>query len=134
MSTSKAECLKLLKQLDTNNPGKIDAHVAESETAAVAPTTHQSNQHVLWLYGKCEVLKVTMITDLLPLAISLKILQTLNNIKAKISGSADEDDDTDPESEYASYFCEAFCPGLSTNKGRDIPYIYVGNTQKRANP
>jgi hypothetical protein len=74
----------------------INVHVAESETAAVAPTTGQSNQNVLWLYGKCEVSKVTMNTDLMPLTISLKVLQVLNKIKAKISGSEDGDDnDTD---------------------------------------
>ncbi len=80
----------------------------------------------LWLYDKCEVSKVTMNTDLSPLAISFKVLQVLNNkIEAKISGSADEDDDTDHESEYASYFFKTFCPSLGTNERRDIPFIYM---------
>jgi hypothetical protein len=49
-----------------------------------------------------------MNTDLLPLAIFLKVLQVFNKIDAKISGSAAEDDDTDCESENASYFFKAF--------------------------
>ncbi len=35
---NKAERLKLLEQLDTKKPRKIDAHIAKSEAAAVAPT------------------------------------------------------------------------------------------------
>ncbi len=44
-----------------------------------------------------------MNTDLSPLAIALKVLQVINMIEAiiKISGSADDDNDTDRESEYA---------------------------------
>ncbi len=108
------------------NPGKIDAHVAKNETAAAASTTGHSNI-IFWLYGECVLPKVVMNTDLSPLAIALKVLWVLNKIKAeiKISGSADDNNDTDCESEYAPYFFKAFCPGLGTNKLRDIPFIYM---------
>ncbi len=116
----------MLEELDIANPGKIDAHVAESETAAVAPTTGHSN-NVSCLYGECILSEVVMNTDLPPLSIALKFLWVLNKIEVKIlnSGSADDNDDTDRESEYAPYFFEAFCPGLGTNERRDIPFIYM---------
>ncbi len=125
-TSSKTEWLKILEELDISKPGKIDAHVAESENAAVALNTGHSN-NVIWLYGKCVLPKVVMNTDLSPLAIALKVLQVIIKIKAeiKISGSADDNNDTDHESEYASYFLEAFCPGLGTNKWRDIIFIYM---------
>jgi hypothetical protein len=124
-----------LEELDIANPGKIDAHVAKSETAAVASTTGHSN-NVSWLYGECVLSKVVMNTDLPPLSIALKILRVLNKIEVKIlnSGSADDDDDTDCKSKYAPYFCKAFRPGLGTNEQIDIPFIYVGKTHRRANP
>jgi hypothetical protein len=101
-TSSETEWLKILEELDIANPGKIDGHVAESETAAAAPTNGHSN-NAFGLHGKWFLSKVLMNTDLSPLAIALKVLQVINMIEAiiKISGSADDDNDTDRESEYA---------------------------------
>jgi hypothetical protein len=72
--SSKSEWLKLLQQQDKYNPGKIDAPVAANATADLATPATQSNINIHWLYQLCQQAKVNMMTDVLPLGMSLVVL------------------------------------------------------------
>ncbi len=70
----KSEWLKLLQQQDKDNSGKIDSPVAANATADLATPANQSNTNINWLYQQCQHTKVNMMTDVLPLGMSLVVL------------------------------------------------------------
>ena len=71
--SSKSEWLKLLQQQDKDHPGKIDSPVANA-TADLGTAATQSNANIHWLYQLCQKAKVSMMTDVLLLGISLVVL------------------------------------------------------------
>jgi hypothetical protein len=71
--------LKLLQQQDKDNPGKIDTPVAANATNLAPPVT-QSKTNIHWLYQQCQQAKVNMMTDVLPLVMSLVVLRALLKI------------------------------------------------------
>ncbi len=64
-----------------------------------------------------------MMTDVLPLGISLVVLQALRKIEIDIPESTDEDDDTDHTNDYANHFFNAF-KDSSMFMRRDVDFIY----------
>ncbi len=78
--SSKSEWLKLLQQKDKDNSGKIDTPVAANATADLATPATQSNTNIHWLYQQCQQAKVNMMTDVLPLGMSLVVLRALLKI------------------------------------------------------
>ncbi len=65
-----------------------------------------------------------MMTDVLPLGISLVVLRALRKIEIDIPESMDEDDDTDPTNDYANHFFDAFKDSSSMFMRRDVDFIY----------
>ena len=118
--------MKLLKQQDKDHPGKIDSPVAANATAdlgTAATQSTQSNANIHWLYQLCQQAKVSMMTDVSPLGISLVVLRALRKIEIDIPESTDEDDDTDRTSDYANHFFDAF-KDSSIFMRRDVDFIY----------
>jgi hypothetical protein len=115
--------LKLLQQQDKDNPGKIDSPVAANATTDLATASTPSNTNIHWLYQLCQQGKVNMMTDVLPLGISLVVLQALRKIEIDIPESTDEDDDTDHTNDYANHFFNAF-KDSSMFMRRDVDFIY----------
>jgi hypothetical protein len=72
--SSKSEWLKLLQQQDKDNPGMVDSPVAANATADLGTAATQSNANIHWLYQLCQKAKVSMMTDVLLLGISLVVL------------------------------------------------------------
>ncbi len=70
----KSEWLKLLQQQDKDNPGKLDTPVTANATADLATPATQSNTNINWLYQQYQQAKVNMMTDVLPLEMSLVVL------------------------------------------------------------
>jgi hypothetical protein len=64
-----------------------------------------------------------MMTDVLPLGISLVVLRALHKIEIDIPESTDEDDDTDCTNDYANHFFDAF-KDSSMFMRRDVDFIY----------
>jgi hypothetical protein len=62
----------------------------------------QSNANIHWLYQLCQQAKVSMMTDVLPLGISLVVLRALSKNEIDIPESTDEDDDTYRTNDYAN--------------------------------
>ena len=77
---------------DKDNHGKMDSPVAATE----------SNANIHWLYQLCQQAKVSMMTDVLPLGISLVVLRALSKNEIDIPESTDEDDDTYRTNDYAN--------------------------------
>jgi hypothetical protein len=100
----KSEWLKLLQQQVKDNPGKMDSPVAANATADLGTGATQSNVNIHWLYTLCQQAKVSMMTDVLPLGISLVVLRALCKIVIDIPESTDEDDDTFRTNDYANHF------------------------------
>ena len=121
--SSKSEWLKLLQQQDKDHPGKIDSPVAANATADLGTAATQSNANIHWLYQLCQQAKVSMMTDVSPLGISLVVLRALRKIEIDIPESTDEDDDTDRTSDYANHFFDAF-KDSSIFTRRDVDFIY----------
>ena len=92
--SSKSEWLKLLQQQVKDNPGKMDSPVAANATADLGTAATQSNVNIHWLYTLCQQAKMSMMTDVSPLGISLVVLRALRKIEIDIPESMDEDDDT----------------------------------------
>ncbi len=121
--SSKSEWLKLLQQQDKDNPGKIDTPVAANATADLATPATQSNTNIHWLYQQCQQAKVNMMTDVLPLGMSLVVLQALHKIEIDVPESTDESDGTDRTNHYANHFFDAFNK-TSMFKGRGVDVVY----------
>jgi hypothetical protein len=121
--SSKSEWLKLLQLQDKDNPGKIDSPAAANATADLVTPATQSNTNIHWLHQQCQKAKVNMMTDVLPLGMSLVVLQALRKIEIDISESTDENDDTDCTNDYANHFFDAF-NNTSMFKRRDVDFIY----------
>jgi hypothetical protein len=115
--------LKLLQQLDKDNPGRIDSSVAANATTDLAPATTPSNKNIHWLYQLCQQGRVNMMTDVLPLGISLVVLPALHKIEIDIPESTDGDDDTDHTNDYANHFFDSF-KDSSMFMRRDVDFIY----------
>ncbi len=64
-----------------------------------------------------------MMTDVLPLRISLVVLRELCKIEIDIPESTDEDDDTDHTNDYADHFFDAFKDSRVFMR-RDVDFIY----------
>ena len=64
-----------------------------------------------------------MMTDVLPLGISVVVLRALRKIEIDIPESTDEDDDTDRTSDYANHFFHEF-KDSSIFTRRDVDFIY----------
>jgi hypothetical protein len=88
--SSKSEWLKLLQLQNKDNPGKIDSPAAANATADLATPATQSNIYIHWLYQQCQKVKVNMMTDFLPLGMSLVVLQALCKIEIDIPESTDK--------------------------------------------
>jgi hypothetical protein len=121
--SSKLEWLKLLQQQVKDNPGKMDSPVAANATADLGTTATQSNVNIHWLYTLCQQAKVSMMTDVLPLGISVVVLRALRKIEIDIPESTDEDDDTFRTNDYANHFFDAF-KDSSIFTRRDVDFIY----------
>ncbi len=121
--SSKSEWLKLLQQQNKDNPGKIDSPVAANATTNLATANTPSKTNIHWLYQLCQQGKVNMMTDVLPLGISLVVLQALCKIEIDIPESMDEDDDTDQTNDYANHFFDAF-KDSSMSMRRNVDFIY----------
>ena len=129
--SSKSEWLKLLQQQDKDHPGKIDSPVAANATADLGTAATQSNANIHWLYQLCQQAKVSMMTDVSPLGISLVVLRALRKIEIDIPESTDEDDDTDRTCEYANHFFDAFKDSsLFTRRDVDFMYELAENTTR----
>ena len=100
-------------------PGKV---VAANATADLGTAATQSNANIHWLYQLCQQAKVSMMTDVSPLGISLVVLRALRKIEIDIPESTDEDDDTDCTSDYANHFFDAF-KDSSIFTRRDVDFI-----------
>ncbi len=98
----------MLQRQDKDHPGKIDSPVAANAAADLGTAATQSNANIDWLYQLCQQAKVSMMTDVLPLGISLVVLQALRKIEIDIPESTDENDDTDRTSDYFNHFFDAF--------------------------
>ncbi len=85
--------MKLLQQQDKDNLGKIESSVATNATADLATAATQSNTNIHWLYQQCQQGKVNMMTDVLPLGMSLVVFQYLCKIEIDIPESTDRNDD-----------------------------------------
>ncbi len=121
--SSKSEWSKLLQRQDKDNPGKIDSPAAANATADLATPATQSNTNIHWLYPQCQKAKVNMMTDVVPLGMSLVVLRALCKIEIDIPESTDENDDTDCTNDYANHFFDAF-NDTSMFKRRDVDFIY----------
>jgi hypothetical protein len=121
--SSKSEWLKLLQQQDKDHPGKINCPVAANATADLGTAVTQSNANIHWLYQLCQQAKVSMMTDILPLGISLVVLRALRNIEIDIPESTVDNDDTDSSNDYANHFFDAF-KDSSIFMRRDVDFIY----------
>jgi hypothetical protein len=121
--SSKSEWLKLLQLQDKDNPGKIDSPAAANASADMATPATQSNTYINWLYQQCQKAKVNMMTDVLPLGMSLVVLQACHKIEIDIPESKDENDDTDHTNDYANHLFDAF-NNTSMFKRRDVDFIY----------
>jgi hypothetical protein len=121
--SSKSEWLKLLQLQDKDNPGKIDSPVADNANADLATPATQSNTNIHWLYQQCQKAKVNMMTDVLPLGMSLVVLRAFHKIEIDIPESTDENDDTDHTNDYVNHFFDAF-NDTSMFKRRDVDFIY----------
>jgi hypothetical protein len=64
-----------------------------------------------------------MMTDVLPLGMSLVVLQALRKSEIDIPKSTDENDDTDCTNDYANHFFDAF-NDTSMFKRRDVDFTY----------
>ncbi len=64
-----------------------------------------------------------MITDVLPLGMSLVVLRARCKIEIDILESTDENDGTDHTNDYANHFFDAFS-NTSMFKRRDVDFIY----------
>jgi hypothetical protein len=64
-----------------------------------------------------------MMTDVLPLGVSLVVLLALRKIEIDIPESTDEDYDTDRTNDYANHFFDAFKES-SMFMRRDVDFIY----------
>ncbi len=64
-----------------------------------------------------------MMTDVLPLGISLVVLRALRKIEIDIPESTVEDDDADHTNDYANHFFDAF-KDSSIYMRRDVDFIY----------
>jgi hypothetical protein len=74
----------LLKQCNTSNPGKLDRAVADKANKAKDNADSVSN----WLSQQCNQDDIiTMMTDQIPLTISLAVFQALCKIEVDISES-----------------------------------------------
>jgi hypothetical protein len=121
--SSKSEWLKLLQQQDKDNPGKIDSPVAANATTDLATATTPRNTNIHWLYQLYQQGKVNMMIDVLPLGISLVVLQALSKIEIDMPESTDEVDDTDRTNDYANNVFDAF-KDCSMFMRRDVDFIY----------
>jgi hypothetical protein len=121
--SSKSEWLKLLQQQVKDNPGKMDSPVAANATADLGTAATQSNVNIHWLYTLCQQAKVSMMTDVSPLGISLVVLRALRKIEIDIPESTDEDNDTVRTNDYANHFFDAF-KDSSIFMRRDVDFIY----------
>jgi hypothetical protein len=73
-----------------------------------------------WLYTLCQQAnKVSMMTDVSPLGISLVVLRAVRKIEIDIPESTDEDDDTFRTNDYANHFFDAFKDSII-----DVDFIY----------
>ncbi len=64
-----------------------------------------------------------MMTDVLPLGMSLVVLRALRKIETDIPESMDENDDTDHTNDYANHFFDVF-NNTSMFKRRGVDFIY----------
>jgi hypothetical protein len=64
-----------------------------------------------------------MMTDVLPLGMSLVVLRALHKIEIDIPESTDENDGTDRTNDYANHLFDAF-NNISMFKRRDVDFIY----------
>jgi hypothetical protein len=115
--------LKLLQQQVKDNPRKTDSAVVAIATADLGTAATQSNVNIHWLYTLCQQAKVSMVTDVSPLGISLVVLRALHKFEIDIPESTDEDDDTFRTNDYANHFFEAF-KDSSIFMRRDVDFIY----------
>jgi hypothetical protein len=120
--SSKSEWLKLFQLQDKDNPGKIDSPAAANATADLATPATQSNKNIHWLYQQRQKAKVNMMTDVLPLGMSLVVLRALHKIEIDIPESTDENDDTDHTNDYGNHVFDAF-NNTRMFKRRDVDFI-----------
>ncbi len=64
-----------------------------------------------------------MMTDVLPLGMSLVVLRALCKIGIDIPESTDDNDDPDCTNDYANHFFDAFS-NTSRFKRRDVDFVY----------
>jgi len=103
---------------------ELDSPVAANTTADLGTAAStQSNVNIHWLYTLCQQAKVSMMTDVSPLGISLVVLRALRKIEIDIPESTDEDDDTFHTNDYANHFFDAF-KDSSIFMRRDVDFIY----------
>jgi hypothetical protein len=86
----------------------MDSPVAANATADLGTAATQSNVNIHWLYTLCQQAKLSTMTDVSPLGISLVVLRALHKIEIDIPESTDEDDDTFCTNDYANHFIDAF--------------------------
>jgi hypothetical protein len=101
----------------------MDSPVAANATADLGTAATQSNVYMHWLYTLCQQAKVSMMTDVSPLGISLVVLRAVRKIEIDIPESTDEDDDTFRTNDYANHFFDAFKDSIIFMR-RDVDFIY----------
>jgi len=121
--SSKSEWLKLLQQQVKDNPGKMDSPVAANATADLGTAATQSKVNIHWLCTLCQQAKVSMMTNVSLLGISLVVLRALRKIEKDIPESTDKDDETYRTNDYANHFVYAF-KDSSIFTRRDVDFIY----------
>jgi hypothetical protein len=117
--SSKPEWLKLLEQCNMSNPGKLDREVVDKANEIKSKNADDIRN---WLYQQYNKVKGNMMTDQMPLTISLTVLQALCVVEVDILESMDVSDEMDPEFEYVNYFFDEFKGDLY--KKRDVHFIY----------
>ena len=101
----------------------MDSPVAANATADLGTAATQSNVNIHWLYTLCQQAKLSTMTDVSPLGISLVVLRALRKIEIDIPESTDEDDDTFRTNDYANHFFDAFNDS-SIFMRRNVDFIY----------
>jgi hypothetical protein len=65
-----------------------------------------------------------MMTDVLPLGMSLVVLQALHKLEFDILESTDKNDDNDCTNNYANHFFDAFNDISMFKRREDVDFIY----------
>jgi hypothetical protein len=100
-----------------------DGPFADNATADLGTAASQSNANIHWLYQLCQQAKVSMMTDVSLLGISLVVLRALRKNEIDIPESTDEDDYTYHTNDYTNHIFDAF-KDSSIFMRRDVDFIY----------